>query len=191
MVSSITGVITTVLGNDLALPVCTRYFNEIPACMSSIHDSTFNFNQAGNTMYGQVVPALLISNSSTLIGATANFIVAAQLYNTTAFLPTSFRKLPRSDLVGTLIGNVFFPNQPLHAPRSETACQIQCYTAPLCSGYTFKPPEVSFDAYGFSRVVPQISVTGQTLTVLSGTCYLYSNITAIVPNSMLSSGLKS
>ena len=85
-----------------------------------------------------------------------------------------YRALPRTDLVGTLTGNAWYPGASLPA-TSEAACRQACCDAPVCDAYTFSSGDLQFALSQFS-------------TNPVGECYLYTNVTALVPNSAFSSG---
>ena len=87
--------------------------------------------------------------------------------------PALYRSLPRTDLVGTLMGNAWYPGTTLPA-ASETACRQSCCDAPACDAYTFASNDLQW-------AVRQ----GQTP---SASCFLYTNVTALVPNSGYTSG---
>ena len=81
--------------------------------------------------------------------------------------PSLFRSLPRTDLVGSLVGTALAPAQPVALP-TEAACRQACCDAAACDGY-------SFDAsYGMFNPLAH--------------CYLFVNVTQLVPsNNMVSS----
>ena len=83
--------------------------------------------------------------------------------------PSLYRALPRMDIVGTLVGSALFPGADFLA-ASENGCRQACCDAPAC------------DAYTFSAVYQGISATG------TAPCFLYVNVTALVPNSGFNSG---
>ena len=74
----------------------------------------------------------------------------------------SFRALPRFDLYGSLIGAGF-------AAPTENACMQFCCATPPCDAYAYQ--------------------AGDLLTGGSAPCYLYTNVTALVPVSIMSSGM--
>ena len=78
-----------------------------------------------------------------------------------------FRPLPRTDLVGSLVGTALTPGEPVALP-SEAACRQACCDAAACDGY-------SFDAsYGMFNPLAH--------------CYLFVNVSQLVPsNNMVSS----
>jgi hypothetical protein len=82
--------------------------------------------------------------------------------------PGLFRPLPRTDLVGTLAGTALSPGDAVGLP-SEAECRQACCDAAACDGYTF-------DASAARR-------TG------AGDCWLYVNVTQLVPNSGMASGV--
>jgi hypothetical protein len=83
--------------------------------------------------------------------------------------PSLFRTLPRTDLVGSLVGTALAPGEPLLAP-SEAACRQACCDAASCDGY-------SFDA-SYGALNPHAH------------CYLLVNITQLVPSNGYASGLR-
>jgi hypothetical protein len=70
--------------------------------------------------------------------------------------------LPRTDLVGVLLSNLLQP--------SGAACFAACCNTPACGGATF------------ARAV----LTGGAR---SADCYLYANVTQLVPSSVVDSAL--
>ena len=84
-----------------------------------------------------------------------------------------YRFLPRTDLVGTLTGNAWYPGTALPA-ASESACRQACCDAPVCDAYTFASNDLQFAVQqGLSH---------------SASCFLYTNVTALVPSSGYTSG---
>ena len=80
-----------------------------------------------------------------------------------------FRPLPRTDLVGTLVGAALSPAAgPVLVP-SEPACRQACCLAPACDGYSFEASALSFHAVS--------------------NCYLYVNVTQLIPTSGYASGV--
>ena len=93
------------------------------------------------------------------------------LSNGTSCLPSLFRTLPRMDLVGTLTGLATAPGQGFLAP-SEDACRQACCVSIGCDAYAY--------------------VATSALFGVSEPCYLYANVTALIPSStMVSSTLRS
>ncbi len=84
--------------------------------------------------------------------------------------PSLFRPLPRMDLVGTLVGTALTPGALALTPSLE-ACRQACCDAPACDGFSFAVSELA------------ISPTG-----VAG-CFLYVNVTQLIPSSVISSGL--
>jgi hypothetical protein len=85
-----------------------------------------------------------------------------------------FRTLPRTDLVGALVGAGF-------NAASESACRQACVAASGC------------DAYAFAAGV-FLAFSQQSQAQGSGEpapCYLLANVTALVPNNMMVSGVLS
>ena len=84
-----------------------------------------------------------------------------------------FRSLPRTDLVGTLTGNAWYPGTSLPSP-SESACRQSCCDSPVCDAYTFASTDLQFAMrQGLS---PEAE------------CFLFTNVTALVPSNTMSSG---
>ena len=84
--------------------------------------------------------------------------------------PSLFRALPRMDLVGTLAGTAMSPGAPSLLPSTE-ACRQACCDAPACDGFSFGTGDASFVSGG------------------SASCFLYVNITQLIPSSFASSGI--
>ena len=85
-------------------------------------------------------------------------------------MPSLFRFLPRMDLVGTLVGNALAPGA-LSLTPSLHACRQACCDAPICDGFSFAVGEHASSATGVAS------------------CFLYVNITQLVPSSVISSGI--
>ena len=84
--------------------------------------------------------------------------------------PSLFRSLPRMDLVGSLVGTALSPGAPVPLP-SMSSCRQACCDAPACDGYAFASGDMSFISGG------------------SAGCFLYVNITQLIPSSVMSSGI--
>ena len=83
--------------------------------------------------------------------------------------PALFRPLPRTDLVGTLVGTALAPGESALVP-SEAACRQACCDAAACDGYSFE------------------ASVGRRLG--SADCYLLVNVTQLVPSNGYASGLR-
>lgn len=82
--------------------------------------------------------------------------------------PALFRHLPRTDLVGALVGTALTPGAPAPVASAE-ACRQACCDAPVCQG--------------FAVATDFLVMMGSTL------CYLYVNISQLVPSSTMASGI--
>ena len=80
---------------------------------------------------------------------------------------SEFRTLPRADLSGTLIKTTLQQYVP-NAILTASDCQAQCCATPGCDSFTFAPFPALFGGYN---------------------CYLYANVTAVIPNSAYTSGV--
>ena len=80
-----------------------------------------------------------------------------------------FRVLSRMDLVGTLIATGL-PN-PISAPSVES-CRIACCSVSSCTGYSFA-----------------LHDSGHLNMNAPAACFLFSNVTQLVPNNIMSSGV--
>jgi hypothetical protein len=83
-----------------------------------------------------------------------------------------FRSLLRTDLVGTLLGASSFTT------ASEASCRSACLATPGCDSYAFS-----------TGVGVAIVATFGQQPALALPCYLYANLTALVPNSAINSGV--
>ena len=83
--------------------------------------------------------------------------------------PALFRALLRTDLVGALVGTALAPGLPVLA-ASEAACRQACCDAAACDGYAYD------------------SVTAMLHP--SAACFLYVNVSQLVPSSTMASGLR-
>ena len=86
--------------------------------------------------------------------------------------PSLFRFLPRMDLVGVLVGSALAPGSVFPA-ASLAVCRQACCDAPACDGFSF--------ATGDASLLPGGSG--------SAGCFLYVNITQLIPSSVVSSGI--
>ena len=85
-----------------------------------------------------------------------------------------FRSLPRTDLLGTLVG------ASLSSTASEAACRSSCLASPGCDAYAFSSGALALMA---ANLGGQPGVTAP--------CFLLTNVTALVPNNMMASGVLS
>ena len=81
-----------------------------------------------------------------------------------------FRALPRMEIVGSLAGTALSPGAPVPLP-SESSCRQACCDAPFCDGYAFASGDMSFTNGGTAG------------------CFLYVNVTQLIPSSAFSSGI--
>jgi len=82
-----------------------------------------------------------------------------------------FRVFPRMDLVGSLVQSVYLATSmqaPLSRPPAQLACEEACYLQPGCVGYSVSAsrPNDGFD-----------------------NCFLFDNVTELMPNTGVVSGL--
>ena len=83
---------------------------------------------------------------------------------------SDFRPLPRTDLVGSLVGAALsLAAGPVLVPN-EPACRQACCLAPACDGYSFDAGGLFFHAESL--------------------CYLLVNVTQLVPTNTMASGLR-
>ena len=82
--------------------------------------------------------------------------------------PALFRTLPRTDLVGTLVGTALAPGAAAAAASAE-ACREACCNAVVCDGFAFDASALRW--------------------LGAGECYLYANVTQLIPSSGYASGL--
>lgn len=184
MISNRTSRLTIIAGTHIqnvgANPSCQQTGVSFTQCTFSIMD---------NVVYGALKA---VTKNGTLIFYADGLLYAAQPYSSSAnYTPAAFRTLPRIDIAGTLIGTSAFPNQPINHPQTETSCQIACFNAPACQGYSYNlnlrytlfTTSNSYDEYAY--VQPPGSPK-----FIAGTCYLYANITQFVPSSAILSGVR-
>ena len=84
--------------------------------------------------------------------------------------PALFRSLPRTDLVGALVGTAHAPGALSLQPSVE-ACRQACCDAPACDGFAFSVGDLAITSVGAAG------------------CYLYVNVTQLVPSSGYASGM--
>ena len=83
--------------------------------------------------------------------------------------PSLYRTLLRTDLVGTLVGSAVDPAAIVMAP-TDGDCRQACCDAPECTAYSFASANVG------------------RLAVPGAQCFLFVNVTALVPNNLMTSG---
>jgi N-acetylneuraminic acid mutarotase len=83
-----------------------------------------------------------------------------------------FRSLPRMDLVGSPVGAAAF-----YSTAGEAACRSACLATPGC------------DAYAFSAGVLAAFAANQGQPGDTAPCYLYTNVTALIPSSPMTAGV--
>ena len=78
----------------------------------------------------------------------------------------SFRAFARMDLIGSLHSSVHFPSAPSAPVPVQRACELACCHEPLCRGFTVTgfAPEPGFD-----------------------NCFLYANVSELMPNVAVAS----
>ena len=82
--------------------------------------------------------------------------------------PALFRAFPRMDLVGSLVGTALAPGESVTL-AGEPACRQACCDAAACDGYAFEAESAKRAGLGG--------------------CFLYVNITQLVPSSGYASGI--
>jgi hypothetical protein len=86
------------------------------------------------------------------------------------------------DLVGVLVGSTLF------GTLGEAACRSACVAAPSCDAYAF-----SFGAqlsFALNNADGAIAVA-DSINSKAAPCLLYANVTALVPSSLVNSGVLS
>ena len=72
------------------------------------------------------------------------------------------------DVMGTLVGSAANPSAPFLS-ATEATCRQECCNAPSCNAYAFSASLILMNPAG-------------------APCYLYNNVTALVPNSGVNTG---
>jgi hypothetical protein len=162
-VNSATGVITTIAGNG-----SFGYSGDGGAATSTSlnYPKGVAVDAAGNVFIADIDNHRICKLYALLPSSTPS--VTATASPSPYCAPALFRALPRFDVVGTLVGTALSPGGPVLQP-AEIACRQACCDAALCDGY-------SFDA----ATAAQLS---------QGRCYLFVNITQLVPNNNMVSGV--
>jgi len=157
-----TGIITTVAGSGGA-----GFSGDGGAATSaSLHDLVgIILNPAGNIF--------IIDRSNhrvrTVSAPTRPSSTPSASPSSTPYCPPSlFRPLPRTDLVGTLVGSALAPGDATLV-ASVAACRQACCDAPVCDGF-------SFDA-------------NAARSHAESSCFLYANVTQLIPSSGYASGV--
>ena len=168
-VDRVTGVISTYAGNGVA------GYSEGQATSSQICYPIGLAVDAVGTLY---IADQNGNRIRTVTGAVLSQTVTPSFTPTPTSTPfcasAMYRPLPRTDLVGTLTGNAWYPGTSLPAP-SEAACRQACCDAPLCDAYTFAANDLQL-------------LLSQSSGNPVASCFLYTNVTALVPSSTMSSG---
>jgi hypothetical protein len=126
--------------------------------------------------------------------------------------PSLYRALPRMDLVGTLVGSAIFPGQGFYT-NSEAACRQACCDAAVCDSFSFAAgsaafypvvawttatltatasPSLSFVNFGGSpapEAAAAAAAAAGSSVAFGAQCFLYTNVTALAPSSLVSSGV--
>jgi sugar lactone lactonase YvrE len=161
-VASSTGVITTIAGSGSARfggdgGIATSASFNFPICIA--------MDPAGNIFIGdRSNHRVRMVSALTRPSSTPSASPSSTPYCALSF----FRPLPRTDLVGTLVGSALAPGEATLV-ASESACRQACCDAPVCDGYAFSR-EVAL----FQPAAP---------------CYLYANVTQLMPTSSFQSGV--
>ena len=161
-VASGTGIISTAAGNG----VCGSSGDGGAATSASLSFPTgIALDSAGTVFVGdrgnhRIRRVSVLSQPSSTPSATPSV--------TPYCAPSLFRSLPRTDLVGTLVGTALTPGAPALV-ASEAACRQACCDAPVCEGFAFE--------------------LAATLHHSSAPCYLYVNVTQLMPTSSFQSGV--
>ena len=168
---SATGSVSTVAGADAAGfngngILATAALLKSPYGVATSSNGGLFIADAGNHIVRFVTPPVLTPSPS----AVATFSAVASPY----CVASLYRPLPRTDLVGTLMGNAWYPGTSLPS-TSETACRQACCDAPICDAYTFASSELQLQLF-------------QSDSNPIAECFLYTNVTALVPSSAFSSG---
>ena len=83
--------------------------------------------------------------------------------------PSLFRPLPRTDLVGSLVGTALAPGESVRLPSVDD-CRQACCDAAVCDGYAFDVDSAKWAG--------------------GAGCFLYAGITGTAPSSGFASGLR-
>ena len=116
----------------------------------------------------------LLANVTNAVSAnlmTSGLLLPGPAPPTRPCAPSLFRALPRMDLGGTLVGSDLAPGDRQLLLPSEAACRQACCSAPACDGFSFATSELGF------------------VGSLAAGCFLYVNITQLIPSSGYSSGI--
>lgn len=130
---------------------------------------TFGIDWGDNGNYGWDLTGL---DAAIVYSASATPSARSMPSTSPYCMPSLFRSLPRMDLVGALVGTALSPGSISPVPSLE-ACRQSCCDAAACDGYSF--------ASGDASLLPGGSGVAS--------CFLYVNITQLVPSSGYSSGI--
>ena len=157
-----TGIITTVAGNG----VCGFSGDGGFATSASVRfPSSLALDPAGNLLIGDRQNNCVRRVSALILPSTTP---SATPSSTPYCASSLFRTLPRTDLVGTLVGTALTPGEATLV-ASEAACRQACCDAPVCEGYSFEATITLFQP--------------------AAPCHLYVNVTQLIPNSSFKSGV--
>ena len=148
--------------SDRSAALAISFLDETRVTKLSITTTTYGFPYTINLvpLFASITP---LSPSGTLTASP-----------TPACFASLYRSLPRTDLVGTLMGNAWYPGTSLPT-SSESACRQACCDAPVCNAYTFASNDLQL-------------LLSQSSTNPVASCFLYTNVTALVPSSVVTSG---
>ena len=164
MVASGTGIITTIAGNG-ATGIAGLGGAAINATLN--HPLDVALDNAGNVFATENTGPTRVLKITTAIQPSPS--TSASPSATPYCHPALFRGLPRTDLVGSLVGTALAPGEAALV-ASEVACRQACCDAPVCDGYTF-----AADLAMISAVAP---------------CYLHVNVTQLIPSNGYASGMR-
>jgi len=92
--------------------------------------------------------------------------------------PADFRPLPRTDLVGALL-----VGSPVLLPEAA-ACRVACCRALGCDGFAY-----AADLAAYALIAPAPASLAVS-PVVGAPCYLYANVTQLVPSSLMASSVR-
>ena len=151
----------TIFNNDVGGSSHGLYYSQSALLFSAPYADTKISYPYGQRYFPSVVA---MSGAPAASPASASPSPATATASTTpGCWPLLYRLLPRTDLVGTLIGASLSPPAPF-AAASETSCGLACCSTPACTAY----------AYAYAPALQQ--------------CFLFANVTALVPSNLVHSG---
>ena len=169
-VANATSVIFSMLGMDAATPLSSviQFDNFSVAAQASPHSITVS---------GQTPPPIQYTGAAQIVFGPG---VLRQKAGTPIYTADTFSPAPSYGILGTALQPPFDSQGSFVV--DEPRCGLACMEAAGCTGYTYSGRQSASADVGSGWNGMPVGITSQN-------CFLYSNISGLVPNVMLRSGL--